>query len=470
MKMSQLKAIVKRGESEVLEFKTSTGSLDGAMKTICAFLNSETGGTVIFGVKDNGQIVGQEVTDKTRKEIAGELNKIDPYEKIAVKYIPVSCGRQAIVLMVKSGDKAPYAYDGRSFIRNQSTTMRMTKEEYMYLHHHNNPTLWEGLTNATCRLSDLDHKRIREVVQMAVFEKRLPKTAMKASIPDILKKLELLVNGKLTNAAVILFCKSEQQPFMQASLKLARFRGIDKTEFLDTKMFRANAFDLYDKAIDYLTFILPVAARIVPGKAARVEEPAIPYNVLREAVTNALIHRDYSHAGGSIDIAIYDDRVNITNFGSLPKGVHLSQLSKEHSSVQRNPVIANIFYLCGMIEKWGRGTLDMIQDCKAAGNQPPKYAEVGGTFSVTLPLKTPMRTIIPVPSHITDQPVLTDRQKEIINILKRGPMSREQIMEKMSIKLTDRIMQLELSKLKGLGLITHEGAGKGRFVTWSLAH
>ena len=65
MKMSQLKTIVKHGESEILEFKTSTGSLDGAMKTVCAFLNSETGGTVIFGVKDNGQIVGQEVDRKS---------------------------------------------------------------------------------------------------------------------------------------------------------------------------------------------------------------------------------------------------------------------------------------------------------------------------------------------------------------------------------------------------------------------
>jgi ATP-dependent DNA helicase RecG len=343
----------------------------------------------------------------------------------------------------------------------------MAKEEYIYLHHQNNPTLWEGLTSSSCKLSDLDYNRIREVVKMAVWEKRLPETAMKSSIPDILKKLDLIVNEKLTNAAVILFCKCDRQPFMQSSLKLARFRGIDKTEFLDTKMFKANAFDLYDKAIDYLTFILPVAARIVPGKAARVEEPAIPYNVLREAVANALVHRDYSHPGGSFDIAIYDDRVNVTNFGSLPKGVHLSQLSKEHSSVQRNPVIANIFYLCGIIEKWGRGTLDMIQDCKAAGNQPPKYAEIGGTFSVTLPLKKSIRSIMPTQEMQQARSAkLTTRQKEIVSILKQGSMSREQIMSKLAQSIEARTMQRELAKLRELELIVSQGAGK--FMLWTL--
>ena len=181
---------------------------------------------------------------------------------------------------------------------------------------------------------------------------------------------------------------------MQSTIKLARFRGLDKSVFIDTKMFKGNAFDLYDKATEFLHFNLPIAAHIEPGKAQRIENPAIPYNVLREAITNALIHRDYSHAGGAAEVAVYDDRVNITNIGALPKGVLLSQLIKEHQSIQRNPLIAHVFYLCGMIEKWGRGTVDMMQDCKKAGNPLPKYEEIGGSFSVTLPLKNIMPTII----------------------------------------------------------------------------
>lgn len=394
MKIAQLKALVKRGESEQLEFKTSTASITSGMQTVCAFLNGTSGGTVIFGVKDNSDIVGQAITDKTRKEIAVELSKIEPLSKIDVNYITISDDRQAIALLVNPGERAPYTYDGRAFIRNQSTTLRMTKEEYIYLHNHNNQALWEGLTNNTCTLRDLDRNRIKEVMRMAIFKKRLPESAAAGTTPDILRKLDLMVNDKLTNAAVILFCKNEQQQFMQSTIKLARFRGLDKSVFIDTKMFKGNAFDLYDKATEFLHFNLPIAAHIEPGKAQRIENPAIPYNVLREAITNALIHRDYSHAGGAAEVAVYDDRVNITNIGALPKGVLLSQLIKEHQSIQRNPLIAHVFYLCGMIEKWGRGTVDMMQDCKKAGNPLPKYEEIGGSFSVTLPLKNIMPTII----------------------------------------------------------------------------
>lgn len=462
MKIAQLKSLVRRGESEIVEFKSSTGSLSAGMKTICAFLNSDHGGTVIFGVKDDGKIVGQDATDKTRKEIAVELNKIEPHPKIDIKYVRIAGERQAIIMVANPGERAPYVYDGRAYVRNQSTTDRMSQEEYLYLHHKNNPALWENLTNNTCKLSDLDRNRIKEVVRMAVFEKRLPEASMTASIPDILKKLGLIIDDKLTNAAVILFCKKEDKQFMQSSIQLARFKGTDKTEFLDTKTYRANAFDLYDKAMDFLLFSLPVAAHIESGNPMRVEEPAIPYSVLREAVTNALVHRDYSNAGGTLAIAIYDDRVNITNIGALPKGVQLNQLSKEHPSIRRNPLIAHVFYLCGKIEKWGRGTLNMIQDCKKAGNPLPKYEEVGGAFSVTLPLKEPLRSVRSKPQEGN----LTMRQKKILDLLKAGPLSRQQLMNKMKTVLTGRTMQVELSRLKDMGLIDSEG--KTRAIIWFL--
>jgi ATP-dependent DNA helicase RecG len=465
MKFAQLKALVKHGESNTVEFKSSTSSMSSGMQTVCAFLNSDRGGTVIFGVTDKGSIVGQEVTDKTRKEIATELNKIDCYENINVVYVHVADDRQAIVFEVEPGDVAPCMYDGRAYIRNQSTTTRMSKEEYRYLYNKSNPALWESLTTNTCTFKDLDRTRIKEIIRMAVSEKRLPSDALNISIPNILKKLKLIVNDKLTNAAVILFCKNEDKQFMQSSIQLARFRGIDKTEFLDTKLFVGNAFDLYDKADEFLSFSLPVAAHIEHGKPVRVETPAIPYVVLREALINALIHRDYSNAGGSVSIAVYDDRVNITNIGTLPKGVTLNELSKEHASIQRNPLIANVFYLCGKIEKWGRGTLDMIKACEKAGNPIPKYEEIGGTFSVTLPLKEPISTVFEKPQKI-DLRRLTARQVKILNALKTEALSRQQLMSKMKTRLAERTIQLELSKLKDMGLVRSEG--KAKAIIWSL--
>jgi ATP-dependent DNA helicase RecG len=466
MKIAQLKTIVSHGESNTLEFKSSTSSIGSGMQTVCAFLNSDQGGMVVFGVTDNGKIVGQEVTDKTRKEIATELNKIDSYENIDVLFVHVGDDKQAIVFEVAPADTAPCLYDGRAYIRNQSTTTRMSKEEYRYLYNKNNPALWESLATNTCTLKNLDRTRIKEVIRMAISEKRLPSHALNTSIPNILKKFKLIVDDKLTNAAVILFCKNEDKQFIQSSIQLARFRGIDKTQFLDTKFFVGNAFDLYDKADEFLSFFLPVAAHIEQGNPIRVETPAIPYAVLREALINALIHRDYSNAGGSISIAVYDDRVNITNIGALPKGVTLSELSKEHASIQRNPLIANVFYLCGKIEKWGRGTLDMIEACKKVGNPIPRYEEIGGTFSVTLPLKEPIPTIVFKQGQKIDLRKLTDRQIEIIDALKTGALSRQQLMSKMKTRLAERTVQLELFKLKDMGLVKSEG--KAKAIIWSL--
>ncbi len=252
MKIAQLRSLVKRGESEILEFKSSTGSLTSGMQTVCALLNSTHGGTIVFGVTDKGQIMGQIVNDKTKQEIAAELKKIEPRATIDIQYVKVSGDRQVILLFANPGEHAPYMYDGRAYTRNQSTTMRMTGEEYTYLHNLKNPTRWEGLTNNNCKLNDLDGKRIKEVVQMAIYEKRLPAAARNLKISEILEKFNVLINDKITNAAVILFCKNEKKQFSQSYIQLARFRGTNKKEFLSTKLYAGNAFDLYDKAMDFL--------------------------------------------------------------------------------------------------------------------------------------------------------------------------------------------------------------------------
>lgn len=467
MTLKQLKSLVTLGESKTLEFKTSTGTLDRAMETVCAFLNSDHGGTVLIGIKDDGNIVGQEINDSHFRSLATEIKRIEPLTKIDVKYVAVNDMKKVIVLSVDSGQSRPYTYDGRAFTRIQSTTSRMTREEYDYFYNKTNPQRWESLINNSCTISDLDKTRIKTIARMGVAEKRLPQEALTDTALEILNRLGLTVNGKFINAAVILFSKKEKQ-LMHSSLKLARFRGINKDSFLDNKpLQRANAFDLYDIAMEFLHFNLPVAAHIEPGKSERVETPAIPYNVLREAVTNALIHRDYSNTGGDISIARYDDRIEITNIGKLPKGVKLSELSKKHVSVQRNPLIANAFYICGKFEKWGSGTNRMIQSCKEAGVPIPEYEEIGDAFSVTIPLKEPTPTIVYIKPEQSLESKLTDRQRKILDVLKSGPLSRQQIMKKIKTLLSDRTMQLELSELKKIGLV--KSHGKAQMALWFLA-
>lgn len=463
MLIKKLKALIKKGESEVLEFKKSTGLLDGAMKTVCAFLNSEAGGTVLIGVTDDGKIIGQEVTDEVRKKIAIELNKIDPYVKIDVTYTLITDNLYVIAFNIEPGPEAPYYYDGRSFMRNQSTTQRLTQEASWYLFHKKRPAIWERKVVSDCTIDALDKNRIREVVQTATAAGRLSGVSTRTSITQILTKLNLMIDDQLTNAAVILFYAGKREQHFKTLLQLARFNGIDKRSFLDNKAFYGNAFELYEKAMEFFGNHLPIAGKIEAGNPYRVDTPALPYEVLREAVANAICHRDYSMHGQSIMLAIYDDRIEIDNPGGLPPGITVEQLKKVHRSVPRNELIAEVFFKCKLIERWGRGTMDMINFCKKAGAPAPKFEDRGGFFSVTLRFKEPIRYAQSV--HEVQQD-LTLRQKEILAILQQSPLKMSQIVAQMSVKLADRMMQLELAKLKKMGLI--KSTGRTKSTVWAL--
>jgi len=465
MNLRDLKKIVKHGESDIVEFKASTAQLNRAVETLCAFLNKK-GGALLLGVTDDGEMVGEKVTDNIKRDIANQLNRIEPHPDIETIFVPVGKNKEVIILVAKPGSNGPYVCNGRPYVRVQSTTKVMPQEEYKRILHTVGPkTDWECLITNDCTINDLDKELIRKVMDVAIASGRLTEIAARASITEILNKLELLNDGKLTNAAVILFCKKEHKQFIQSNIKLARFKGTTKSEFLDSKVLRSNAFDLYDHAMAFLDFNLPVAARIEEGNPMRVETPAIPYKVLREALVNALCHRDYSIRGGSISVAIYDDRVEIGSTGLLPEGVKLKQLTQKHLSIQRNPLIANVFYLCRMIEKWGRGTQEMVELCKQSGNPIPKFEEITNSVLVTLPLKESIRS---VQTMSLSSIKLTGRQKLILDILKDGPLSRKSIKEKLKDNPDDRVLLRELSTLKNLGLITQEGGSKN--IVWTLHH
>ncbi len=462
MTIDELKALVSGGESENVEFKKSTALLNSAMQTLCAFLNNN-GGIVLIGVTDNLKIIGQMINDGTKKEIAQDINRIEPKPDIKVEYLKIGEEKFIILLEVAKGHRAPYVYDGRAFHRLQSATMRMTQEEYEKLLFNRKPitNYWEELKANGFSLEDLDKNLIRQVVSTAIREKRLTDIATNDNIKVILKKLKLINGDELNNAAVVLFCKKNDKQFMQCHLKLARFRGIDKREFIDNKRIVGNAFELYEQGLKFLNNYLPVAAKIEVGNPQRVEKPAIPYDVLREALANAICHRDYSYTGGAINIAIYDNRVVISSIGRLPSDIKLSDLTKEHESHPRNPLIAKVFYLCKLIEQWGRGTEDIVKISVELGNPKPIFEESTGDFSVIFPLREPIGGY-----KQTEKYSFTERQKKILKIIEEKSSSSSEIKEKINANVSLRSIQVELNSLEKMGVIQREGAGK--YVVWKM--
>lgn len=236
---------------------------------------------------------------------------------------------------------------------------------------------------------------------------------------------------------------------------MARFRGNDPTEFIDNRQESENAFDLLRRAQRFLRDHLPVAGRVVPNLFERIDDPLYPPAALREALANALCHRDYSIGGGSISIAIFDDRLEISSTGILPFGLTTEDLLRPHRSRPWNPLIAQTFYRCGIIESWGRGTIKMSELVHQAGLSAPEFEVVAGEFLVRF---HPTRYVPPM--RIGHD--LNFLQRQLLEVLSHsGPASLATIRAALIEPPADRTMQENLALLRNLGLVGSVGRGRG---------
>ena len=158
--------------------------------------------------------------------------------------------------------------------------------------------------------------------------------------------------------------------------------------FLDNRQFNGNAFTLLSHAERFLRDILPIAGRFESGRMERIDEPLYPPLATREALANALCHRDYSIGGGSVGVAVYDDRLEVTSPGSLHFGLTPEELFAPHESLPWNPLIARTFYRRGIIEEWGRGTLKMAEVAASAGLPRPEIEDANGCVTVRFRLRS----------------------------------------------------------------------------------
>jgi ATP-dependent DNA helicase RecG len=457
MEFIELIQLCKGGETSTVEFKTSTRELRGAFETVCGFLNAG-GGSVVIGAANNGELRGQEVSDQTRLDVAKEARKLEPISHVQTEWINVpGTDRTAIVLIaVPSGDLVPYTYDGRAFQRLENATIRMSQQRYqeLLLRRTQSHSRWETGTAIGYGVDDLDRDEILRTVRLGIETGRLPEDESR-NPADLLARLGLVLDNQLTNAAVVLFGREMLPRLPQCTARMAQFRGIDKSEFLDNRQVTGNAFVMLNECVLFLRRHLPVAGRIQPGLFEREDEPHFPLAALREALVNAITHRDYSAAGGAISLAIYDDRLEIWNDGSLPPGLTVDDLKRNHPSRPPNPLIANVMYKRGLVESWGRGTQKIVELCVRAGHPEPEFVEEAGSVGVRfLP-----RGYIP-PHRVAYN--LSLQQREILQLLSRGePLALREIAKRVGGGVHRSSVQQDLRHLRGLGLVEQRGYARG---------
>ena len=446
------------GESETLEFKRSTGERVQVAESLCAMLNAR-GGRVLIGIAPNGAAEGQEVSDDTIQRLSNEFQRIEPQTLPTIEIVPLEGAKRVIEISASGpGAMRPYSYKNVAYRRVGNTNRRMSSEEYnrMLLERMHSDQRWENQLAARWTVDDLDVDEIRQTISQSVERGRLAEPGTRAP-KNLLMGLGLVKDDALTRAAVALFGASERlmSDMPQCLLRVARFRGVDRSEFIDNRQFRGNAFYLLRMAERFLLETLPIASRITPDSFVRIDEPLYPPMALREALTNAICHRDYSIGGGSIGVAVYDDRLEVTSTGPLPFGITPSQLFAPHESRPWNPMIAHVFYRRGIIEEWGRGTLKMAEMMASAGLPPPEIEDANGAVTARF---RPSRYVPPQRIGLD----LTELQRAILATLSDSQgMALRDVCSRLDPNTSERMIRRNLATLRTLKMVRVTGRGRG---------
>lgn len=422
---------------------------------------------MLFGVEPDGRVVGQQVSDHTLEEIAQELREIEPPVFPTIERVMVGGGREVLVVSVGAGHSQPYALRGQAYRRVGTTNQVLSRDEYnrVLLERLHADSRWELQPAAGWSVSDLDHDEIRRTLEAGIQAGRIedPDTRDPQAI---LRGLGLLKQDTLLRAAVVLFGRADRllPDFAQCLLRVARFRGTEKGEFLDNRQFHGHAFDLFQRAQRFLLDHMPIAGRFEPGRMERVDQPAYSPLAFREAMANAICHRDYATGGSSIGVAMYDDRLEVTSSGTLHFGFTPQTLFEPHESRPWNPLIASVFYRRGIIEAWGQGTLRMAVWAAEAGLPRPEILEIPGAVVVRFRARAPGKA--ETTGMATGKrwgnagETLGKTPRDVLRLLRERPeLSTPQLAE--NLGKSQSAIERAIKKLREAGLLVRVGPDKG---------
>ncbi|HCU25393.1 MAG TPA: transcriptional regulator, partial [Deltaproteobacteria bacterium] len=377
---SQFLSFIREGESEKIEFKESFNR--EALETLCAFANTK-GGALLIGVRDKGNIVGVSASQKALGEWANQIDQgigIHPsMEKKKIK------DKEIVLIRVKESRHKPVLYRGRAYQRVGNSTRQMNGEKLTRTILEGVGATWDELPEPRATISDIDPAQTKAFIRLAnqVGRRSIPENT---PVKKLLDKLNLFQKNRLTRAAILLFGKQPQSFYRQAMIKAGRFKS--ETLILDDREMEGTLLDQVENTMTYFRERLQTRFEMT-GKPQRNVVWEYPLEALREALVNAVCHRDYMESGHT-QIRLYDDRLLIWNPGNLPDDLSVEMLKREHRSVPRNRLIAKVFFYAGLIEQWGSGVAKMISTTRALGLPEPIFEEKDG-----------FKVIFGAPPHVT---------------------------------------------------------------------
>ncbi len=386
----EIKDILKEGETNVIEFKSSANK-KSIGNSVCALLNTE-GGRVLIGVSENGQVKGignaQKVSEDLRKHLIEEIVPDTPID-FSIEHIE---NKSIIVIKVSEGSKQPYIYDSNIYYRRNSNTVKATSKEISKLIHQReiDEQHWERQAFLGITWEDLDHKLIKNTL---IESKENYRSSYQGDdLQEFLNHYGLMTNGAYTNACVILFSKNTSKFLPQSRVRITEYaKSKTDNNLIRDEILEGNLFVLRNKLESYIEN-LGTKSHFDDKHWKRIDF-RYPVKALQEGIINALMHRDYSSYNSQLTISIFPEKLVIANSGKLPEELAIRDLKKNHRSFPVNPDIAHIVFLRGLIDKLGRGTVKINEECKMAGLKSPTWKQSKGEVVLTFngPVSTSRR-------------------------------------------------------------------------------
>ena len=363
-------AILQLPESQNVEFKESWR--DEYLKWVCGFANAY-GGYIYIGVADvSRQIIGVADSKRLMEDIPNKI--VTNLGIVADVNLKQADGLDYIEIIV-SPSNIPISYKGVYHYRSGSTKQELKGAALQDFLLRKLGKTWDNVSLEEATIEDIDRESIEYFLRKGIAAQRIPESLLSASTDEILMSLQLIDSeGKLKNAAILLFGNNPAKYFHSVEFKIGRF-GKDESDLIIQDVVGGNIIQMADKVMDILRAKYLVSPVRFEGMQ-RFESLEIPIEALREILYNAIAHKNYM--GAAIQMHVYDDRIEIWNDGNLPEGYTEDTLYSSHPSVPRNPAIANVMFKAGFIDTWGRGYRKIYTGFKNNGLPIPT---VGNHFS-----------------------------------------------------------------------------------------
>ena len=418
-------------ESQDLEYKLVWR--DDYLKWICGFANAK-GGKLCIGVDDNGKVRGLSDARRLLEEIP---NKVVSHLGIVVD---VALRREEslewLEIRVPRSD-IPISWHGAYHYRSGSTRQELKGAALQQFLLRKLGRTWDAQVPDRSSLSEIDPTALAFFVQLARKAQRIPDAAEEGDVSASLSHLHLLGDdGRPTHAALVLFAKDPLRFFVTATFRIGRF-GASASELIHQDVLDGPLLTLPERILEILRSKYLVSPVRYDG-LRRVEELEIPEQALREAILNALVHKDYT--GAHIQLSVYDDRLVLWNPGKLPEDLAIADLKRAHPSKPRNPHIAEVFFKAGFIETWGRGIDKILTSCAQSGLAEPTFEEWAGGVQVTF-----FR-------QVTTQ--VTTQVEALVKVLDLGEaLSSSELMRRLGLANREHFRKVYLDAALSAGLI-----------------